>query len=215
MAMEPGPHLDELNEAIAAEREGYLLLLAGDAPAAATHLRAAAAHYRDSWKLAPPRSYGRLIGALKAAVIAGDGPDEAAYARAQVGFKGDSPSSWYVLAIAALIDGDDALAALAAEGMRAGSPAFVRAADAIAGLAAHDVQAYAAAVQAIVEDFEGRDEHLTGVAIVDTALMLDRLAKRRGMAVGPRSTLLPTPSSDDEDRHDMQTTQPQDAARTD
>jgi hypothetical protein len=192
MGMDPGPHLDELNEAIAAEREGHRLLLAGDAAAATTQLRAAAAHYRVSWELAPPRSYGRLIGALKAAVIAGDGPHEAAYARAQVGAEGDSPPSWYVVAIAALIGGDDALAARAAEGMRAGSPAFVRAADAIAGLAAHEAQAYAAAVEAIVEDFEARDEYLTGVAIVDTALMLDRLAERRGMAVRPRSTLLPS-----------------------
>lgn len=191
MAMDPGPHLDALNEAIAAERDGHRLLLEGDVAAAATHMRAAAARYRLSWELAPPRSYGRLIGMLKAAVIAGDGPDEAAYARAQVGSEGDSPPSWYVLAIAALIDGDDALAARAADGMRSGTPAFARAADAIDGLAAGDAQTYAAAVHAIVEDFEARDEHLTGVAIVDTALMLDRLAERRGMAVRPRSTLLP------------------------
>ena len=40
--------------------------------------------------------------------------------------------------------------------MREGSPAFGRAADAIAALAARDAEAYAAAVRAIVEDFEGR-----------------------------------------------------------
>ena len=191
MALEPGPHLDELNAAIAAEREGQRLLLASDVAAAVPHMRAAAAHYRASWELAPARSFGRLIGMLKAAVLAGDGADEAAYARAQVGPEGDSPPSWYALAIAALIDGDDALAAQAADAMRAGAPAFERAGDAIAALAAHDGTAYTAAVQAIVEDFEARDEHLTGLAIADTALMLDRLAERRGMAVQPQSALLP------------------------
>lgn len=190
MGMEPGPHLDALNDAIAAEREGHRLLLEGDA-AGAARMREAAARYRASWELAPPRSYGRLVGMLKAAVIAGGGPAEASYARDQVGEEGDSPTSWYVLGIAALIDGDDQLAAQAADGMRAGSPAFGRAADGIAALAAHDDDAYARAVQAIVADFEGRDEHLTGVAIADTALMLDRLAERRGMAVRPRSALLP------------------------
>jgi hypothetical protein len=44
-------------------------------------------------------------------------------------------------------------------------------------------------VDAIVADFEGRDEHLTGVPIADTALMLERLAG--GLASRPASPLLP------------------------
>jgi hypothetical protein len=75
--------------------------------------------------------------------------------------------------------------------MREGSPAFGRAADAIAALAGGDGEGYAAAVRAIVADFEGRDEHLTGVPIADTALMLERLAASRGLAAAPRSSLLP------------------------
>ena len=47
---------------------------------------------------------------------------------------------------------------------------------------------------AIVADFEGRDEHLTGVAIADTALMFVRLAEARGMAFRPSSRLLPEPA---------------------
>jgi hypothetical protein len=47
-------------------------------------------------------------------------------------------------------------------------------------------------VAAIVADFEGRDEHLTGVPIADTALMLERLAGARGLAAHPASALLPT-----------------------
>ncbi len=75
--------------------------------------------------------------------------------------------------------------------MRAGSPAFGRAADAVEALAARDREAYSGAVRAIVADFEGRDEHLTGVPVADTALMLERLAEPRGLAARPRSALLP------------------------
>ncbi len=40
-------------------------------------------------------------------------------------------------------------------------------------------------------DFEGREQHLTGVPFADTALMFERLAERRGMAAGVRSSMLP------------------------
>ena len=75
--------------------------------------------------------------------------------------------------------------------MLAGSEAFGRAAGAVAAIARRDRQAYAGMLAAIVADFEEREEHLTGVAIADTALVLDRLAERRGMAAHPRSPLLP------------------------
>jgi hypothetical protein len=42
-----------------------------------------------------------------------------------------------------------------------------------------------------VADFEGRDEHLTDVAIADTALVLERLARRRGISAGVTSAMLP------------------------
>jgi hypothetical protein len=87
--------------------------------------------------------------------------------------------------------GDDDAAASAAEGMRAGSQAFGRAADAIEALAGGDAGAYEAAVRAIVADFEGRSEHLTGVPIADTALMLERFAEPRGLAARVASPLLP------------------------
>ena len=102
-----------------------------------------------------------------------------------------TPPAWWALALAALADGDDAAARRAADGMLAGSEAFGRAAGAVAALARGDGAAYAAAEAAIVADFEARDEHLTGVPIADTALVLDRLAERRGMAAHPRSPLLP------------------------
>jgi hypothetical protein len=42
-----------------------------------------------------------------------------------------------------------------------------------------------------VADFEGREQHLTGVPIADTVLMLERFANARGMASRPVSALLP------------------------
>lgn len=222
MPMAPGPHLDLLMEAIATEAEGHRALLRKDADAAGRHMREASRLYRSSWEVAPPASYGRLIGMLKAAVIAagpgaiadagqaeaaggpepagdataGDAPadglrERAQYAREQIGDPGESAPAHYALAIAALVLGEDGAAIDAAKGMRSGSPAFVRAATAIEALGRRDRDAYAEAVAAIVADFEGRENHLTGVAIADTALMLERLAEPRGLACRPTSALLP------------------------
>jgi uncharacterized protein len=175
-----------MREAIAADGDAYRALLAGDD--AREPLRRAAAAYRTSWEAAPPRSFGRLVGYAKASILAGENP--AGYVHERLG-EPDSPPAFWALALAALADGDDATAARAAEGMRAGSEAFGRAAAAVAGLADGDRDAYAAAVRSIVDDFEGREEHLTGVRIADTALVLERLAERRGIAAHPVSPLLP------------------------
>jgi uncharacterized protein len=173
-----------MREAIAADGEAHRALLAGED--AREPLRHAAGAYRRSWEAAPPRSFGRLVGYAKASILAGDNPAD--YVREQLR-EADSPPAHWALALAALADGDDASAH--AEGMRAGSEAFGRAADAVAALSAGDRDALAGAIHAIVGDFEAREEHLTGVPIADTALVLDRLAERRGMAVHPRSPLLP------------------------
>ena len=100
--------------------------------------------------------------------------------REQLHGEGDSPPACWALALAALADGDDEAARRASDGMLAGSEAFGRAAGAVAALARRDRQAYAGMLAAIVADFEARQEHLTGVPIADTALVLDRLAERRG-----------------------------------
>jgi hypothetical protein len=188
--MQPGPHVEEMEAAIRLDGEGLRALLDGDLDAGRVRLLEAAERYRASWELAPPRSFGRLVGMLKAAVIAGDAENAAAYSREAVP-EADSPPSAYVRAIAALVEGDDAAAAGFAAGMREGSPAFGRAADGITALATRDAEAYAAAVRAIVEDFEGRSEHLTGVPVADTALMLETLAEPRGLAAHPASALMP------------------------
>jgi hypothetical protein len=187
----PGPHVDLLTEGVAADGAAFRALFAGRPGEARESLRAAAALYRRSWELAPPRSFGRLVAYLKSAVLAGEGPDAAAYVREALGDACDSPTSCYALALAALAAGDDAAAAEAAEGMREGDAAFGRAAEALAALAAGDGERYGRAVTAIVRDFEGRDAYLTGVPVADTAMLVEALAGPRGLAAHPASPLIP------------------------
>lgn len=189
--MDEAEHARLQNQAVELEGGGYRKLLAGDDAGARELLRDAAATYRRSWEVAPPRSFGRLVGMLKAAVIAGAGEEEASYVRARLGDDADSPASWYALGIVALVEGDDDLARRAADGMRAGSAAFGRAADALAALADRDSERYGRDVRAIVADFESRERHLTGVRIADTALMFEVLARRRGLTARAESELLP------------------------
>lgn len=180
-----------LREAIELERGAQQALLRGDAARSRTLFRAAAERYRASWEAAGPRAFGRLIGLLKASVLWGDGGPAAAYVRAQLGDECDSPPACYALALAALIQGDDAAALPAVEGMREGGEAFARTADALHALVHGDGPAYAAALHLIVADFAARRDHLTGVAFADTALMVERLAAPREMAVRPASAVMP------------------------
>lgn len=190
MSEAPPPHAALMREAVRADGEAYRALLAGDAAAARRHLGEAVERYRASWRQAPPRSYGRLVAALKSAVIAGGGADVAEEVRREV-TAGDSPTACYALAVAALVVGDDAAVAPLAAGMRAGDPPFRRAGDALEAIAARDAAGYGAAVRAIVDDFAARDAHLTGVPIADTAVLLEHLAADRGMAARPASPLMP------------------------
>ncbi len=189
--MMEGRHADLLTEGVAADGAAFRALFDGRADDARAALRTAAGLYRASWEAAPPRSYGRLVAYLKSAVLAGDGREAAGYVRAALGGTADSPTSAYALAVTALIEGDDAGAAEAAATMAGGGDAFARAAAALAALAARDTAAYGAAVAAVVTDFEGRDAHLTGVPVADTAMLLEALAAERGMAARPASPLLP------------------------
>jgi hypothetical protein len=183
-------------EAITAEGDGHRAALDGDAEAAAAAYRAAASAYRASWEAAPPGAYGRLVGMLKAAVLAGGGTAEARYAREQIADEAaaHSPTAAYALAVAALLEADDEAAAAWAGAMRAGGEAFDRAGTALLAIARGDADGYAAALEAIVTDFAARADHLTGVRIADTAVLLEALAEPRGLAARPESPLLPAVS---------------------
>ncbi len=186
-----GAHAELLDAGVAADGRAFRALLDGRPGDARDALREAAALYRASWEVAPPRSYGRLVAHLKSAVLAGDGAEAAAWVEGQLDGACDSPTSCYALAVAALAGGDDPLAARAAAGMAEGGDAFARAAAALAALAAGDAAAYRVAVAAIVRDFEERDAHLTGVPVADTAMLMEALAEPRGLAAHPDSPLIP------------------------
>lgn len=184
------------------EGEGYRHMLLGRRDEGRAALRRAAGAYRASWDVAPPRSFGRLVASLKTTIIAGDAHEArevAAWVRAELEAAArdadepcDSPTSCYALAVAALVEGDVETAAVATMGMRGGGdPAFGRAADALAALARADTAVYRTALGAIVVDFEARKEHLTGVRVADTALMVEVIAADRGMAARPASDLMP------------------------
>lgn len=178
----------------AVERDGAAQrrLISGDVDGARAAFAEAAECYRQSWEVAPATAYGRLVGMLKSAVLAGGGGVEAEYARRALGERDpESATASYAQALAALILGEDGDAQVWAGRMSAGNEAFGRTAAVIGAVAARDVEAYEAALAAIVRDFEQRAEHLTGVAIADTALVLATLASRRGMAVTIESPVLP------------------------
>jgi hypothetical protein len=185
-------HLELMARAIERDAEAQRALLAGDGEAARASFQAAAEQYRESWEAAPPRSYGRLIGMLKSAILAGGGGEYVDYVeRAVPDDEVTSPPAAYARALAALVAGADAAARDWAANMRGGPSAFGRTASAIAALAVRDRAAYSEALAAIVRDFEQRERHLTGVAIADTAVVLEQLAARRGVDAAVDSPLLP------------------------
>lgn len=191
------PHQELLTKAIAREADAHRELMAPGRAGAPDAFAEASELYRRSWEQAPPRSYGRLVGMLKSSVLAGsdEGTRRAArYAQSALAADDDaesSPTAAYAAALVALISGDDTTARERAEAMGEGGEAFERTARAIAALAERDRDGYTAAVGDIVRDFEKRSRHLTGVAIADTALMLETLAAPRGLAAGVRSAVLP------------------------
>jgi hypothetical protein len=177
-----GEHLDA---ALAAEADAYRALLAGgDARPALARARAA---YLASHAETGPSSWGRLLGALKMAILAGDGAEAIARQAVAETAEADSPASAYLRALAQVTLGEPA----DVEPMLAAGDSFARTGRALAALAAGDRTAYEAALAEIVADFEARDRHLSGVAIADTALVLERLAEQRGMAVRPSGPLIP------------------------
>jgi hypothetical protein len=178
----------------AAWATGLCLLMAGRRDDAGEWLRLAAGRYRESRQDAPPDSWGRPIGAIKALLLAGDDAGDAAVWALEAGAaRAGSPIGRYAGTLALLVLRRDAEAgALAAtlEGRDDFPPAVGAALGALAG---GDGAAYAAAVAAVLRSFETRDAFLEDVAVADTVLVLQRLAAERGLAVElPPSVRLPS-----------------------
>jgi hypothetical protein len=179
---------DLLQRALQAEREGYERMLRGEF--ADERLVAARNAYLASYGEAPPGSWGRLIGALKLAVVSGEGERElAAHALEEVGDAASAPAC-YLRSLAQVVLGGEP-EARSLQAMVAAGGAFERTAHALAAIAAGDREAYAAAVGEVLADFESRTEHL-GAPVADTVLVLERLAVSRHIAAQPSSALLPS-----------------------
>ena len=178
----------------AAGGAGLALLMLGRADEAAEWFRRAADRYRESYEDAPPGSWGRPIGAMKARVLAGDwtgAEGDASWALAEGAAEADSPIGRYAGALALLVLGRDHEARAAADSIRE-RPDFPRnVADALATLAAGDIVGYTLAVESVLESFETRGEHLEDLPVADTVLVLQALAARRGLEVELSSPLLP------------------------
>lgn len=181
----------------AAGGAGLSLLMDGRVEEASEWLHRAAERYRESMAEAPPGSWGRPIGAMKALVLAGDwaGAEEAARWALELGAaEAESPIGLYAGSLALLLLGRDAEARPLVGSIRERDDFPRDVADALATLAASDRPGYVLAIESVLESFETRDEYLEDIAVADTVLVLQALAARRELAAELASPLLPSPS---------------------
>lgn len=172
---------------------GLCLVMQGDA-GADEWLHRAADRWRESYAEAPPGSWGRPIGAMKALVLADDwgGAEEAArWALADGAETAESPIGRYAAALAHAVLGDWEQARVQADWIRIRDDFPRDVGDALAMIAAEDVVGYVEAVESVLESFETREDHLEDIPVADTVLVLQALAGRRAMAAELASPLLP------------------------
>lgn len=179
----------------AAGGAGLALLMAGRAREAAVWLGRAAERYRQSFASAPPGSWGRPIGAVKARLLASDWRRAAADARwaLETGARAaDSPIARYAACLALLVLGADEEATVTADTLRGRDDFPADVAEALAALGRRDGGAYRTAVASVLRSFESRTAYLEDIPVADTVLVLQALAERRGMAASLASPLLPS-----------------------
>lgn len=174
---------------------GLALLMAAD-PRSAEWLRRAASRWRESWDAGESmEAWGRPVGALKASLLAGDETALEALApwTLELGTAtAESPIGRYAAALALLVLERWPESRHVAESLRYRDDFPRDVADGLAFIAAHDVVGYVEAVESVVTSFETRDDFLEDMRVADTALVLDVLARRRGIAQPlPASPFLP------------------------
>ncbi|HEV8603327.1 MAG TPA: hypothetical protein VGQ68_08040 [Gaiellaceae bacterium] len=178
----------------AAAGTGLALLMQGLGEEASGWLHRAAERYRESMSDAPPASWGRPIGAMKALILAGDsaGAEEAARWTLELGAAdAESPIGRYAGCLALLVLGRDAEARPLAGSLREREDFPSGVADALAMLAASDRLGYVDAIESVLESFEIREEYLEDVPVADTVVVLQALAARRDLGADLASPLLP------------------------
>ena len=149
---------------------------------------------RASWDDAPPGSWGRAIAMLKARILVGDWPaakEDARWTLDQRAADAESPIGRYAGCLALLALGEWEEARVLADALRTDDDFPAAVGDALAAIAAEDPLGYTEAIEAVLESFELREEHLEDVPVADTVLVLQALAARRDLAVELESALLP------------------------
>jgi hypothetical protein len=184
----------------AAAGAGLSELMAGNTETAREWFARAVERYRESWEHAPPGSWGRPIGILKAEILAGDlegAALEAQWTLEQRAADAESPIGRYAGCLALLVLGRDEEARVLADGLRTHDDFPTAVGDALAMIAAQDVVGYIEAIETVLESFEKREKYLEDLPVADTVMVLQELADRRGMAAELSSPLLPElPGSD-------------------
>ena len=178
----------------AATGAGLALLMAGRRDDASAWFARAADRYRESFDEAPPGSWGRPIGAVKARLLAGDRPgaEEAARWTLSTGAAAaESPIGRYAACLAMLVLSTDEDARALATSLRGRDDFPNDVAAALHAIAEHDRAAYETAAADVLRSFETRDKYLEDIAVADTVLVLQTLAAGRGLAVELESPLLP------------------------
>jgi hypothetical protein len=177
---------------------GLALLMAHDDTAGTWFLRAAE-RWRASWDAgAGLDSWGRPVGAIKASLLAGDDAAAERYADWALGLgaeAAESPIGRYAATLALLVLARWAEARQPAQSLQACADFPPDVAAALAFVAGNDPVAFVEAAEAVVRSFETRSDYLEDVPVADTALVLARLAARRGFpGVLPASPTLPASS---------------------
>lgn len=178
----------------AAYGAGLAAYAAGEPSFARDWLGRAAARYRQSWEDAPPGSWGRPIGAIKALVLAGDAVGAARdseWALAEDAADAESPIGRYAAVLALLVLRRDEEARFVADGLRTAEGFPHDVGDALATIAGGDRVGYVEAIESVLRSFETRDEYLEDVPIADTVMVLQTLAAVRDLAADIESPLLP------------------------
>jgi hypothetical protein len=173
---------------------GLSYLMVGDTELAREWFGRAIERYRESFPLAPPGSWGRPIGIVKARILSGDwtgAEADAEWTLDQGAAEAASPIGRYAATLALLVLGRDEEARVLADGLRTSEDFPAPVGDALAFIAAQDRLGYVEAVEAVLDSFEKRDEYLEDLPVADTVLVLQALAGRRSVEAELSSSLLP------------------------
>src|SRR6188472_1569399 len=152
----------------AAAGAGISELMGGNTAVAGEWFAAAVERYRESWEHAPPGSWGRPIGMLKAHVLASDSGGaarDAEWTLEQGAAEAESPIGRYAGCLALLVLGRDEEARVLADGLRTYDDFPAAVGDSLAMLAAQDVVGYIEAIEAVLESFETREGYLEDLPV--------------------------------------------------